>query len=104
MEALLDPAPHVRLDPLRASGPESGKLMPEAVFSLVSSIQQHLNLSVDLAPRDNWHTGDMGPGMDRHELRALFEDINLIRQALAASGYAAWRCGETRRAAPQIDR
>src|SRR3989442_7721336 len=82
IERLLDRPPHVLLDPLLASDPESGQLLPDAVSRLALSMRRHLDLCVDLPCRPAWDSSDLGPGLDRVDLRTLLEDINLLRQAL----------------------
>lgn len=82
IQRLLDRPSSIPLDPLLAADPESGQLLPEAVARLALALRRHLNLSVDLPRRPAWNTSDLGPGLDRRDLRTLLDDINLLRQAL----------------------
>ncbi len=86
IQRLLDRPSNIPLDPLLATDPESGELLPEAVARLAVSLRRHLHLSVDLPIRPAWNSSDLGPGLDRTELRVLLDDINLIRRAIVCRG------------------
>lgn len=83
IQRLLDPPSNIPLDPLFATDPESGQLLPEAVARLALGLRRQLHLSVDLPTRPAWNSSDLGPGLDRTELRVLLDDISLIRQAIS---------------------
>ncbi len=82
IQQLLDRPSNILLDPLLASDPESGELLPEAVARVVVSLRRHLHLSVQVPSRPAWNSSDLGPGLDRAALRELLDDINLIRRAI----------------------
>jgi hypothetical protein len=86
IQRLLDRPSNIPLDPLLATDPESGQLLPEAVARLALGVRRHLHLSVDLPIRSAWDSSDLGPGLDRTELRVLLDDINLIRKAILSRG------------------
>jgi hypothetical protein len=82
IQHLLDRPRNVILDPLWASDPESGQLLPDAVSGLALNMRRHLDLCVDLPRRPAWDSSDFGPGLDRRDLMTLLDDINLLRQAV----------------------
>ena len=82
LQRLIDLPLSIALDPLRATDPESGQLLPEAVTRVADGMRRHVGLVVALPFRSDWTTGDLGPGLDRTELRALLNDIGTLRQAL----------------------
>ena len=72
----------ISLDPLRASDGK-GKLLPEAVSDVASGMALHLNLSVTLPRRSRWNMDVDFDDLDRGKLRAVCEDIDRLRHALA---------------------
>ena len=82
IQRLLDRPSHILLDPLLASDPKSGELLPEAVARVAVSLRRHLHLSVQMPSRTAWNSSDLGPGLGRDGLRELLDDINLIRRAI----------------------
>ena len=83
---LLGLPPGILLDPLRATD-ETGKLLPEAVSDVASGIERHLNLSVALPRRSRWNMDVDFDDLDRDKLRAVCEDIDRLRHALATQAY-----------------
>jgi hypothetical protein len=82
LQHLLDLPSNIALDPLRATDPRSGRFLPEAV-SRVAVEMRHLGLSAARLVRPRWNTSDLGGGLERNDLRALLDDIGVLRQALS---------------------
>lgn len=73
----------VSLDPLRATDPNSGKYIPQAVSEIVCGIRRHLRLPLVVPTFGAWDTRDCGPGVPRQQLREVMEGIQQIRRVLS---------------------